>query len=260
MLTFTDFLLAVVEFMPLFVVLDLIPTLIASIVDDYVVRKCLLKQAGQAPKPQAILSYSPLMPKSMYPGQLTQLYTYGVFVILVAPFVEEIVFRGVPLMIHPLLAWVGTIGWALAHPIKAVTTLETCPHERKLAILNAATLAGSFLASGVFYMLVWLRGLEYGAVAISYHAFHNASIFFGNLIQAKLASRKKKSFAKRKVTQPVMPPVEPGEKAPVARRVLRYVGLENSVSPATGEREEAYKIAHAIEFAKTRRRRILREV
>jgi len=259
MLTLMEFLLAFIEFMPLFIVLDIIPALVASIVDDYVVRRCFLKQTGQAPKPQSILSYSPLMPRSIHPGQLTQLYTHGVFVILVAPFVEEIVFRGVPLMIHPLLAWAGTIGWALAHPIKAVATLEVCPHERKLAALNVVTLAGSFLASGVFYMLIWLRGFEYGVVAIAYHAFHNTSIFLGTIIQAKLTSRKKAPLVKRKVTQPIAPPVEPGEKAPVARRILRYVGLENSVSPMTGEREETQKMAHVIEFAVARRRRILRE-
>ena len=259
-MTFTDFLLAFVEFMPLFVILDLIPTLVASIVDDYVVRKCLLKQTGKAPKHQTILSYSPLIPKSIYLGQLTHLYATGIFVILIAPFVEEIVFRGVPLMIHPLLAWVGTIGWALSHPIRAVATLEVCPHEQKLAIINMITLAGSFLASGVFYMLVWLRGFEYGAVAISYHMFHNASVFFGNLIQEKLAHRKKKQYIKRRITQPITPPAEPSEKAPVARRVLRYVGLENSISPATGEREETQKMAHAIEFIKERRRRALRRV
>ena len=260
--TLTDYIAVAIEMAPLFIALDLVPTLIASLIDDYVTRKCLLKPAGEKTAAHSMLSYSPITPKALYPGAGAQLYSFAIFVILVAPFVEEIVFRGVPLLIHPTLAWVGTIGWALAHPIRAVATLEMCPHNRKLALINALSLSCAYLASGVFYMLIWLRGFTYGAVAISYHCFHNLIVFLSSVLSERIAKKRRKAvkMPKRRVTGPIAPPPQPEVPVPLARRILRYVGLENSVSPATGEAEEAERIAHAIHAAREMRRRILREV
>lgn len=252
-----DYLALFIEMLPLFVVMDLIPIFIASLIENYVNKKCYLSSNSSSVKPHFIISYSlfPSKKISMPTIGLRDIYITGIFVVLVAPFVEEIIFRGVPLLMEPtgFLAWIGTIGWALAHPIAAITTIETCKSARKYAILNAIVLSLAYISVGTFHMFIWLRGFAYGVVAIAYHAFHNFIYFTSVVIENLLQKKKMKKILeqRRRVEQPVAP-IEP---APVARRVLRYVGLENSV--VASEPEEAKKVVKSISIAK-KYRRILR--
>jgi membrane protease YdiL (CAAX protease family) len=252
-----DFIAVAVQVAPLFIALDLVPIIIAGLVHEHVMRKCLLRpQGGGRARLQAL---QPLLaPKTaqIY-GSKTSLYSLGVFTILVAPFVEEFIFRGMPLLIHPTLAWIGTVGWALAHPVRSMSVADTCPHEKRLVLLDIVALAGAYLCAGIFYMIVWLHGFVYGAVAIAYHSLHNAIMFLSFLISERYIRLRPRKMEKRKVREPVIPlPSTPPETP--ARRILRYVGLENSVLPRTGEAAEAEKIEETIEAARELRRRALR--
>jgi membrane protease YdiL (CAAX protease family) len=257
-LTLIEFIAVAIQVAPLFIALDIVPIIIAGLVHEHVMRKCLLRvQGGGQTKVQA--SLQPLLapqPAQIH-GSMSSLYTFGVFTILVAPFVEEFIFRGMPILIHPALAWVGTVGWALAHPVKSMGVADTCPQERKLVFLDMLALAGAYLCAGVFYMIIWLHGFVYGAVAIAYHSLHNMIMFFSFLVSEKYIRFRPRKMEKRKVQEPIIP-LPPAPPATPARRILRYVGLENSVLPMTGESAEATKIEETIYLAREFKRRALR--
>lgn len=253
--TLLEYLTVFIEMLPLFVAMQLIPAFTAVLLMDYAAKRCYLTRAPNKPGgPKAHLISRLLAPHALPPA--SDLFITGVFLVLVAPFVEEIIFRGIPLLIDQsaTLAWVATVGWALAHPIDSYRMVGQCKHARKIAILSAAFMAFSYLLGGIFHMLIWLRGFHFGAVAIAYHSLHNMIALLSE-ISIEMRRRKKLTEVtkeRRRVDQP-LPPVMP---EPIARRVLRYVGLESSVVAASPE--EAEKIAQALTMARGQRR-VLRQ-
>lgn len=258
-----EYLMVFIEMMPFFFVLDLMPKILAAFVDDYVRRRCFIVNNAPSPpttpakKPSpAMLRQPPLQGLAIYNNVAgEEFYMMAVVAVLVAPLLEEIVFRGIPILIDPsgTLAWFGTVGWALAHPVKEVLYIGLCKPARNLAILNAVVMSVAFLSSGVFYMLIWLRGFAYGVVAIAYHCIHNLIQLSAVLVseirrRGRMAKLKNQ---KRRIEQP-LPPIEQPSK-----RVLRDIGLENNV--VASEPDEAKKLAQTL-YAVDVQRRVLRTI
>ncbi|MEM1532379.1 MAG: CPBP family intramembrane glutamic endopeptidase [Nitrososphaerota archaeon] len=250
--TLADYMAVFIEMLPLFAVMVLVPGLIRVLVFDYTERKCYLD--GGRPD-----TLHRLKQTHFFSSQIHKDYMYAVYGILVAPFAEEILFRGIPLLIDPtgVLAWIGTVGWSLAHPIHEVSLLDNCKHAKKTAVINILTASAVCLLAGVFYMLVWLRGFAYGTVAIAYHSLYNIIV----LVSSKTYERRQKKKlekaveeyrkSRRRVEEPVAPATT------LARRILKHVGLETSI--VAGSPEEAEKLGQTISKASLRSRRVLRE-
>lgn len=199
-----------IEFLPLWLVLVIGPALLFNLYLNRLDKKRL----------QRIMNDVTVLPLSI---DATNAYTLFVYGVLLAPFAEEILFRGVPLLIHPFFAMVGTAAWVLVHPVKFLVDYQYLLSKSELLQLTVfSTLF--FTSCGIFLLLIWLRGFEYGAIAIIYHMLYNAFVFVG-VVSSE--SKKPKQAAGRRVETP-----EPRQPlpAPAMRKVLREVGLETSVS------------------------------
>jgi len=91
--------------------------------------------------------------------------------VLYFPLFEELVFRGIPLL---LFGWLGLIigsaVWVLMHPAWQLQYLAHLPLGRKIAF--TATSTCFYALNAVFYGMMWLDGA--GLAAIIYHVAHNA--------------------------------------------------------------------------------------
>jgi hypothetical protein len=164
MITLEQFVSVFLGFLPLYFAMVLVPSTVSSLVLSYVMRAGLISQSLGA---KVMEVTRPLMGAA---------HTFAMIVI-VAPFAEEVIFRGVPMLIHPALAWIGTIGWALAHGSIVSAEIAGSALGSQKALLAGVAHALYFLSAGIFYMLIWSLGIPYGSVAITYHVIHNLWAF-----------------------------------------------------------------------------------
>ncbi len=213
MITLEEFLTAFIGFLPLYFALVIVPSIISHLVLTYTVRTGLvatsltkrLMDAGKAP----------------VTGEATRF----AMTVVVAPFAEELIFRGIPLLIHPVLAWIGTIGWALAHGSIVASEVQASAIGSSKAVLAGIAQALYFISAGIFYMLIWSLGFDYGAVAITYHALHNLLVFLAEGRISLRRGEKKQPAARPAPTMPI-PLIRPARPGPTSarsqtRRVLR---------------------------------------
>ncbi len=167
MLTLEEFFSVFVAFLPLYFAMVLVPSMISSLVQTYIASSGLVRVSRTGAIAGLVAELEgggkPLM------GRASDI----AIAVIVAPFAEELIFRGIPLLIHPALAWIGTIGWALAHSSIVAAEVQAASINPSRAVLAGASHALYFISSGVFYMLIWSLGFAYGAVAIAYHVIHN---------------------------------------------------------------------------------------
>jgi membrane protease YdiL (CAAX protease family) len=164
-ITLEEFFAVFIGFLPLYFAMVLVPSIASSLVLSYVMRSGLMQSLSARRKVLEVAR--PLMGVAN---------TFAMTVI-VAPFAEEIIFRGVPMLIHPVLAWVGTVGWAFAHGAIVTTEIAGAALGSPKAVFAGIAHALYFLSAGIFYMLIWSLGIPYGSVAITYHALHNLFVF-----------------------------------------------------------------------------------
>jgi len=144
-----DFVTAAIQLFPLWLFLDLAPSILAGIV----VSKILRMPIQQIRRPIFF-----------EPGDIT-------WVTLIGPFFEELFFRGFPMIIlggFPGLV-IGSVVWVAAHIPSRYTLVETYPRSKRAAYLF--TYVAALLLSSVFYITAWMLN---GAVAILYHVIHNS--------------------------------------------------------------------------------------
>jgi membrane protease YdiL (CAAX protease family) len=200
MITLEQFVSVFFGFLPLYFAMVLIPSIVSSLVLSYVMRAGLIRQSLAA---KVMEVTRPLMGAAN---------TFAMIVV-VAPFAEEIIFRGVPMIIHPVLAWVGTIGWALAHGAIVSAEIAGSALGSPKALLAGVAHALYFLSAGIFYMLIWSLGIPYGSVAITYHVIHNLWVF---IAECKLFPTRREEPAR--TVRPLEPLPIPIIGRPVARR------------------------------------------
>lgn len=97
-----------------------------------------------------------------------------VSVVLYAPLVEELLFRGLPSIFFGVVGIIaGTIVWAAAHLPSRVARLNSYPlRVQKLAAL---VLFVQFLAMGIYFSWLWIIGA--GLIAVIMHFINNALVF-----------------------------------------------------------------------------------
>jgi hypothetical protein len=219
MITFEEFATAFIGFLPLYFALVIVPSFVSSAVLYYASTSGLVRSRATA-LPLPGRRHEIVVPSA------SAAYSFAMIVV-VAPFVEELVFRGVPLLIHPALAWVGTLGWALAHSTILGMEAQARITGGGKAVLVGVSHALFYVSSGVFYMLVWLQGFVFGAVAITYHMLHNFMVY---ILEYGLPSvrRARGPVVGRPVLQPRVPAVDaaPGGSG---RRVIRRADLGSSL-------------------------------
>ena len=183
--------------------MHIIPLFAAAVVSEALIKRAK-KETGKNIQVRAV---SPLF---------TEYFESIVFSVLVAPVLEESVFRGFWLLVHPYAIWFGTLAWALAHPFtRFYRYFDYLPNRVVIPII--AILSAGYLSAGAFLTIVWLRGLPWGVLAVAFHALHNGIIVLSSLIQDLVSKRREK----RPLPEPVPLP------QPV-RRVLRRGGEPTS--------------------------------
>jgi len=89
---------------------------------------------------------------------------------LFAPLFEEVVFRGIPMMLLGLPGiFVGSAVWVLMHPAWQLQYLRGEPLWKRVGF--TLTSAFYYALNAAFYAMLWINGA--GLVAILYHMFHN---------------------------------------------------------------------------------------
>jgi hypothetical protein len=143
-----DFIAATIQLFPLWILLDLAP----SIIGGLIVTKVLKMPLQQVRRPIFF-----------EPGDIT-------WVTLVGPFFEELFFRGFPMLVlgFPGLV-VGSIVWIAAHIPSRYSLIETYPRSRRAAYLFTYVIV--LMLSSAFYITAWMLN---GAAAVLYHVIHNS--------------------------------------------------------------------------------------
>jgi membrane protease YdiL (CAAX protease family) len=138
--------------------------------------------------------------------------------VLYYPFFEEVFFRGIPLLLFGMPGLVvGSIVWALLHPVSQLQLVRNNPVSKK--ILFTITTSFYYLCCAVFYSMVWLGS---GVVAFLYHSMHNGLV----VLTEYLREIPPPWYKPRYITpQPVLPRIRTSKASPVAR----------STSPAGSE-------------------------
>jgi len=102
---------------------------------------------------------------------------------LLAPFLEEIAFRGVSYLLLGITGFViGNAVWVLAHPWWQLKYLppETTTKIKIIFIFNAIFY---YSCAAIFFSYAWLSG--YGLYAVIFHMLHNIGIFAGSIVAEK---------------------------------------------------------------------------
>jgi hypothetical protein len=144
-----DFVTAAVQLLPLWVLLDLAPSVLAGAIASKIL-KMPIQQIRR--------------PVLFEPGDVT-------WVTLVGPFFEELFFRGFPMLIlggFPGLV-IGSIVWVFAHIPSRYSLIETYPRSKRAAYIFTYVIV--LTLSSAFYIAAWVLN---GAAAILYHAIHNS--------------------------------------------------------------------------------------
>jgi len=144
-----DFATAAIQLLPLWLFLDLAPSVLAGIVMSKIL-KMPLQQIRR--------------PVFFEPGDIT-------WVTLIGPFFEELFFRGFPMMIlggFPGLV-IGSIVWVAAHIPSRYSLIAVYPRSKRAVYLF--TYVTVLLLSSAFYITAWMLN---GASAILYHVIHNS--------------------------------------------------------------------------------------
>jgi len=143
----TDFVTAAIQLFPLWLLLDLAPSVIAGAVVAKILKMPMLQVRR---------------PVFFEPGDVAWLA-------LVGPFFEELFFRGFPMLVlgYPGLV-VGSIVWIAAHIPSRYSLIEAYPRVKRAAYLF--TYVTVLLLSSAFYIAAWTLN---GAAAILYHIAHN---------------------------------------------------------------------------------------
>jgi hypothetical protein len=143
-----DFVTAAIQLFPLWLFLDLAPSILAGIA----VSKILRMPIQQIRRPIFF-----------EPGDIT-------WVTLIGPFFEELFFRGFPMIIlggFPGLV-IGSIVWIAAHIPSRYSLIATYPRSKRAVYIF--TYVTVLLLSSAFYITAWMLN---GASAILYHVIHN---------------------------------------------------------------------------------------
>jgi hypothetical protein len=143
-----DFATAALQLFPLWLLLDLAPSVIAGAI----VSKVLKMPIHQIRRPVLF-----------EPGDTTWLT-------LIGPFFEELFFRGFPMLVLGGLPGlvIGSIVWIAAHIPSRYTLVEAYPRLKRAAYL--ITYVTVLILSSAFYITAWILN---GATAILYHVIHN---------------------------------------------------------------------------------------
>jgi len=124
---------------------------------------------------------------------------------LLAPFLEEIAFRGASYLLLGFTGLViGNIVWILAHPQWQLKYLPpNTPVKTKIGfVLNAIFY---YSCASIFFSYAWING--YGLYAVLFHILHNTGILAGSIVtEKKLGFEKPEIFREEKQSGKVSTP------------------------------------------------------
>lgn len=212
-------------YFPYYVLLCLFPVLGKIAVDMYVLNidyRRLEVETYKQPKPPSLRPF--VFP---FTGALRfeNAYQIVAFEVLLMPFAEEMVFRGIPyLLLGNLGVILGSAVWAIAHPAYHLQLLWNRPLKQRLGFALSSLTLFSFFA--YFYSLLWISGAF--ATAVLYHMFHNGWITAAEFAREVELPIKRKRFAFVKI--------EKEEKAKPRKlpKILKPVKMrEKKVAPTT---------------------------
>jgi len=162
-----------------------------------------------------------------------------IYTCLMIPLVEEVVFRGAPMLLFGTIGLVvGSFVWAISHIPSRMQTFANYPTAKKVAV--ASILMAIYTVMGVYYTWVWYMGL--GLLAIFLHMLHNGVVtladhFRTSHTQTDLFEEKKEPV---KEPEPVLwedanptdlPPLEP-----VEPKYFRVIAGEDGVRVEPAEK------------------------
>lgn len=163
-----DYIVKFFEYLPLYIVLILVPAIIRTIIDAAVIK--INSSAFDLP---------PSKPSdTMLIVRFEDIFSSLVGTALYAPLVEEIVFRACPYFFLGLTGLVvGNIVWILAHPSWQLRYVSGLPLKKKIAFtLNAIFY---YTCAAIFFSIPWMQG--FGLLAVVYHMAHNGILTAGGI-------------------------------------------------------------------------------
>ena len=116
------------------------------------------------------------------------------WVILFAPFFEEVVFFGIPSLFGYDYMVLGLICWASVHVARAMYIYSGLPRWRYIATTIVVILY--FICSGMLSLWLWSRG--YGLLSIALHSLHNSLCVLGTVVGSQLMKPKYVHATRRK--------------------------------------------------------------
>ena len=160
-----DLVIKFFEYIPYYVLLVLVPAIVRTLIDTIILK--IPSSCFELPSSRI----------SMF-IKFEDVYASFVSVALVAPLLEELLFRAVP---YALLGFtgliLGNIVWVLAHPSWQLRYVSGFPLKTKLGFL--ANTVFYYSCAAVFFTIPWLQG--YGLLAIIYHIAHNGILTLGGV-------------------------------------------------------------------------------
>ena len=173
---------------------------------------------------------------------------------LLAPLVEEVLFRGSPMLLFGTTGLIlGTVVWAAGHLPSRMENFLNYPVKKKVAATSI--LLAIYVVMGVYFTWIWYMGL--GLLAIFLHMLHNGVITVGEHIMANRTQTDMfEESEAAKEAEPVLwedanptdlPPLEPPEPPRFFRVVAEDDGVKvepvgrPSATPATSTKKTKKK-------------------
>ena len=198
---------AFVEAAPWYVLLVLIPAFIRVAFERLVLGIDHRKFFRYPPSPvYSLLDKLPVKIDVTTTIRFEEAYAALVYTALFFPLFEELVFRGVPLLLAGMAGVVvADAVWVLMHPAWQLRYIVDLPLWKR--IVFTLETAAYYALNAVFYTMQWLAG--YGLVAIAYHMMHNGILTLSDIlsnidIEVRLRRRSEESIVKRMEELPVV--------------------------------------------------------